>query len=69
MDFHIIVSGIEDADVVETLAAKLAGAGDDTSPALAIEKVIRGLGDEFWGAEVMEYATEEDGVVGMRNWL
>lgn len=68
--FHIVVSGIENEDQAEALAIELAGEGNDSSPVLAIEKIIRGLGDEFGDLEVMEYAIEdEDGVVGVRNWL
>ena len=58
---HIIISGIEDPDA---LAEALAGEGDDSSPALDIEAVIRDLGDEFAGAEFNEYA-----INGVKNWL
>ena len=60
-DLHIIISDVDDP---HALAEALAGEGDDTSPALAIEAVIRELGDEFGGAEFNEYAVD-----GVSNWL
>jgi hypothetical protein len=58
-DLHIILSEVEDP---HALAEALAGEGDDTSPALMIEAVVRDLGEI--AAEFMEYQ-----INGTRYWL
>ncbi len=49
-ELHIIISEVEDP---HALAEALAGEGNDSSPALLIEEVIRELGET--DAEFMEY--------------
>ncbi len=58
-DLHLIISDVSDP---ESLTVLLAGAGDDSSPALLIEAVIRDLGEE--DAEFMEVQ-----INGVRSWL
>ncbi len=59
-DLHIIISDVEDP---HALAEALAGAGDDTSPALLVEAVLRDL-DDGAGAEFNEYQVDNT-----RYWL
>lgn len=69
-ELHIIISGLDTEEDALDLALALGGEGDDTSPALEVERVVRGLGDAFSNAEFMEYqVADEDQVVSVRYWL